>query len=150
MAYPKLGRNHKGPLLMPIFAFFWAFLPSAWAELKLPPGFRSEIFASGVENALIGTMGEAPSTDSGNISGRVYGGVVQGDQAITTVVNADTLPDDRTLLYGPLLLKLTDTDGTSSVMVMDGSGNIIFKISSDGRVRSVQPVSLVRSISVSD
>ena len=104
---------------------------------------------SGVEKALITTAGEAASNVSGNISGIIKGGVVQGDHSVGAVVNVDTLPDDRTLLYGPLLIKLPDTDGTSSFMIMDGDGNIIFKVDSLGRVRSVKPIALVRSISVS-
>ena len=104
---------------------------------------------SGVEKALIGTTGEAPNLVDGNISGVVRYGSVQGDERIVTVANEDALPDDRTLLYGPLIVKLPDTDGTSSFMVMDGDGNIIFKIDSSGKVRSVKPVSMVRSISIS-
>jgi len=105
---------------------------------------------SGKENVLITAVGEAPSVIDGNLSGRIYDGQVQGDDKLAFVENLDQLPEDRTLLYGPLLIKLPDTDGTSAVYVQDGDGNIIFKIDSSGRVKSISPISLARSIAVEE
>jgi len=107
------------------------------------------VVPSGIEKTLVTTTGEAASSIGDNKSGIIRDGVSLTDPAVDFVANLDTLPDDRTLLFGPLLVKLPDTDGTSSFLIQDGDGNFIFKVDSSGKVQTLKPVSLVRSISIS-
>ena len=102
------------------------------------------VVPSGIEKALVTTTGEAANILSGNISGLIQGGVVQGDNRISFVSSINDLPEDRVLLYGPLIVKLPDSDGTSAFLIYNGDGDIIFKVRSDGRVETIKPLTVVR------
>lgn len=102
------------------------------------------VVPSGVEKALVTTSGESANVFSGNVSGRIKGGVVQTDERISFVTSLDDLPEDRVVLYGPLIVKLPDSDGTSAFLIYNGDGDIIFKVRSDGRVETIEPLTVVR------
>ena len=103
---------------------------------------------SGKEDSLITTRGEGPSGDnSANVSGIRRNGGFVGDDDGGVAPTSSTLPTNRTLLYGPVSIKLTDSDGVAALLVKNSDGDIIFKVDSDGAVQTIQPIELVDSIS---
>ena len=100
----------------------------------------SFIVPGGTENELITTRSEQP------VSGVIKGvdPSIDGDLGINPA--ADSQPDRRTLLFGPVVIRLPDNDGTSAFVVKDAVGDVIFKIASDGTVESIQPVTFPTSI----
>jgi len=95
----------------------------------------------GLEHELVTTRNENPSGDqNGNLSNRAVGGyggsevVYYGDDSSEVYVGSETAPDDTARLYGPLLIKMRYSSSSSDFAVVDGDGNIIFKIDGSGNV----------------
>lgn len=107
----------------------------------------SIVVPSGLERELITTVGELPSSDLlGNTSGYIAGGVFKSDDDSDIAAQADALPANRTLLHGPLVIKLNDSAGESSFLVQNSDGDYIFRIDSDGFVQTTLPFAVVPSI----
>ena len=108
----------------------------------------SVVVPGGIESELITTTGEGPSADaSGNLSGYANSSGFLGDDDEEVAAQTTALPADRTLLYGPVTIKLADAAGGSSFLIMNSDGNYVFRVDSDGYVRTTLPIAKVDSIS---
>jgi len=103
------------------------------------------IAPEGYERQLISTEGLSPGVGA-NISGLYKNGAFQGDDDSDSSASDSTLPANRTFLYGPLVIKLTDTAGASAMVVQDSNGDNIFRVGSDGVIQGVAPLEFVSSI----
>ena len=102
------------------------------------------VVPDGKEHQLVTTTGETPGVGS-NHSGTFRNGGYQGDTAQIGTSNS-TLPDDRQFLFGPLLIRLSDSAGASAFAIRNSDGDILFRVRSDGVIQTISPVELVTSI----
>lgn len=114
------------------------------------------VVPSGYEKELVTTRGESPGSDpDGLITVKARGGyggspvTYFGDNTdgsdFSLTVEA-VLPEERSYLYGPLLIKLADSAGASSFLIQNSDGDFIFRITSDGNVYTTQPINFVDTI----
>jgi hypothetical protein len=106
------------------------------------------IVPDGTEHELITTRGESPSgSTSGNLSGVHSGGAFLGDSYdAADGPGSETLPDDTVRVYGPVVIKLRDSLGASSVLIQNSNGDYIFRIDSDGKVQAAGIFETVDSV----